>query len=76
MLDKIAYWHSEILSSGKYKGLPYIVLVGLAKTLGGEVRISDEHDDFVWLTRNKVFDYDLVPETRAALGVLSDNIAK
>ena len=40
------------------------------------MRISDEHDDFVWLTRNKVFDYDLVPETRAALGVLSDNIAK
>lgn len=76
LLDKIAYWHSEILSSGKYKGLPYIVLVGLAKTLGGEVRISDEHDDFVWLTRNKVFDYDLVPETRAALGVLSDKIAK
>lgn len=70
LTDKLSYWHSEVLSSGKYKGLPYVVLVGMAKSLGGKIRLSEEHQDYAWVTKEDLFDYDLVNETRAALGVL------
>ena len=73
--DKVAYWHSEILTSGKYKGLPYIVLVGLAKSIGGKVTLSNEHNDFAWVTKKEALQYDLVQETRAALTVLSSKIS-
>lgn len=73
-MDKTAYWHSEIISSGKYKGLPYIVLVGLAKSLGAKVKLSNEHEDYCWVRKNNIFEYDLVPETRSALVVLGDKI--
>lgn len=75
LTDKIAYWHSEIISSGKYKGLPYIVIVGLAKSIGGKVLISEEHSDYVWVCKEEAFKYDLVHETRAALTVLCEKIS-
>lgn len=74
--DKVAYWHSEIISSGKYKGLPYVVLVGLAKSIGNDVKLSNEHEDYAWVSKDQLLEYDLVPETKAALIVLSDKISK
>lgn len=73
--DKVAYWHSEILTKGKYKGLPYIVLIGLANSIGGNVILSTEHDDYAWVSKSDIFDYDLVHETRSALTVLSSKIS-
>jgi 8-oxo-dGTP diphosphatase len=73
-IDKTAYWHSEILTKGRYKGLPYIVLVGITKSLGGNIRLSEEHDDHAWVSKEKIFDYDLVDSTRAALSVLIEKI--
>lgn len=72
--NKVVYWHSEIISSGKYKGLPYIVLVGVAKPVGGRVRLSEEHEEYAWLSREEFFDYDLVPQTRSALSVLEGTV--
>ena len=69
-VDKIAYWHSEILTKGKYKGLPYVVLVGIVNNVGGRVALSDEHSDYAWVSCRKALDYDLVPETRSAISVL------
>jgi len=73
--DKVVYWHSKILSSGKYKGLPYVVLVGMTKSLGGKVKISFEHDEFNWVSKEEIFDYDLVNETRASLSVLEKKLS-
>ena len=73
--DKIVYWHSKINSNGKYKGLPYIVLIGLVNSIGREVKLSEEHDDYVWTTKDDVFDYDLIHETRLALTVLGSKIS-
>ena len=73
--DKVAYWHSKILTKGKYKGLPYIVLIGLANSIGGEVKLSKEHDDYAWVSKDEVFSYDLVHQTRLALTVLSNKIS-
>lgn len=74
--DKTAYWNSHIISSGKYKGLPYIVLVGIVKSLGGKVSLSEEHDDFAWVKIDLALKYDLVPESRAALTVLGEKLIK
>lgn len=73
-MDKVAYWHSEIISSGKYKGLPYIVLIGISRSIGGQVKISREHQDFKWIKAKDAIKYDLVPETRSALTVLSSKL--
>ncbi|MBU0534861.1 NUDIX domain-containing protein [Patescibacteria group bacterium] len=73
--DKIAYWRSEIISSGKYKGLPYVILVGLSKSVGGEVAISSEHSDFKWLRVKEALKYDLVIESRTALVVLVNKLS-
>ncbi len=71
-VNRVAYWHSEVISSGKYKGLPYIVLVGITKCIGGTVSLSLEHRDFKWVKFDRFGDYELTPETRAALLVLKD----
>jgi 8-oxo-dGTP diphosphatase len=72
--ERLSYWNSSMITSGKYKGLPYIVLVGIAKSIGGEVSLSNEHDAYVWVSMDKAFEYDLVSETRVALKVLSKKL--
>lgn len=72
--ERLSYWNSSMITSGKYKGLPYIVLVGIAKSIGGEVSLSIEHDAYVWVSMDKAFEYDLVSETRIALKVLSKKL--
>lgn len=68
LIDKIAYWHSTIVKEGKYEGLPYIVIVGVAKpVMEKEITLSDENSDFKWVSYEESLEYDLVPETRNAL---------
>jgi 8-oxo-dGTP diphosphatase len=72
--DKIAYWHSEIVASGKYKGLPYVVLVGITKSVGGKVMLSPEHQHFEWVKVRAALKLDLAPETRSAVNVLASKL--
>ena len=74
-LDKIAFCHHETIMSGKYKNLPYILLVGIAKALSDTVSLSNEHDNYAWVNRDKVLEYDLMPECRSAFIVLNTKIA-
>ena len=59
--------HSEILTQGKYAGLPYVAVTGIGRKVGGEVRLSEEHDDFAWVDYEKTFEYELKYEVRKAL---------
>ncbi len=52
------------------------MLVGVAKLLGGTIKLSEEHEEFAWLNREQALDYDLVSETRAAISILSKKISK
>lgn len=36
-----------------------------ARAIGGEVRLSDEHDEFVWTPRSELFDMDLSDQLKA-----------
>lgn len=72
-IDKVVYLHNEIISTKKYRGMPYIVLVGRARLVGGAIRLSEEHDEFKWVTCDEALKYDLTPESRGAISVLSRN---
>lgn len=71
---RIAYTESSIIPRGKYKGLPYVVIIGVGKMIGGELKLSEEHTDFKWVTTKEAFEMDLKNEIRKSLIVLAKNI--
>lgn len=64
---RIAYAQSEIITKGKYAALPYVVLVGIADLIGGNLRLSEEHQDFRWVTPKGALRFTLTQESAAAL---------
>ena len=74
-VNRVAYFESRILTSYKYQGMPYIVLVGISKILGGKkVVLSEEHQNFAWVTPKEALTYDLTSETRKAILALENNL--
>lgn len=63
----LAYTVSFLITDGKYAGMPYVALFSLAKIVSGSVKISDEHEDFVWCSYGDCYNYELTNETREAL---------
>ncbi|NCT55455.1 NUDIX domain-containing protein [bacterium] len=75
-VNRVAYYNSGILPVGKYKGLTYVQLFGVTKKIAGTVKLSAEHDSYVWVSVNKALkDYDLTEETRKALIILDKTIS-
>ncbi len=74
--ERLVFAHSEIIDNGPYRGLPYILLFSIGKMIGGKLIISDEHDEFVWVTYNEALDYNLGPNIRKALIVLEQHLKK
>jgi len=68
----IVYSDSYVINDGKYKGLPYVLLVGIGKVVGGSLSLSHEHDDSAWEDYQQVFEYDLTPESEKALRALGN----
>jgi len=75
-INRVVYYESQITSMKKYSGLPYIVLIGLAKKIGGEVKLSEEHSDYAWVKPKKALTYNLTSETEKALLVLKETFPK
>lgn len=65
---------SFVLGNGKYAGLTYLVLFGVCKLIGGELKLSEEHSDSVWVSADKALDYELTPETHKALIILKAHL--
>lgn len=65
--DSTTFTESYVISTGKYAGLPYVVIVYKGKIIGGEVKLSHEHSDFCWCTKKDALDKDLSVETRKAI---------
>ena len=68
----LVYADSYIISEGKYVGMPYICLFGIAKSEGGKLKLSFEHSDYAWVTYDEAMSYEITPETRKALIVLKN----
>lgn len=72
---RVAYYESVFNTTGKYKGLPYICLTGIARVEGSsQCKMSDEHQAFAWVTLEEAADYEVTQETRKALLALDDLI--
>ena len=61
--NRLAYYESKIVPEGKYKGLPYISLVGIARAQGEKVKLSNEHQDFAWVSLDDIEKYNVIPKT-------------
>jgi 8-oxo-dGTP diphosphatase len=73
-LTRVAFTSSYIVDVGKYKGLPYVVIVGIGKSIGGSVVLSSEHTDYVWVDLKEAMKMPIKEEIRKSLIVLSKNI--
>ena len=71
---RLVYADSYVIGEEPYKGMPYVVLFGLARVVGGRMRLSDEHTDSAWETYEQALDFDLTPEIRKALIVLGSTV--
>ena len=73
---RMAFTESYVIPVGKYKDLPYVVIVGIGKVLGGKFKLSEEHIDYKWVTIKEAYDMPIKGEIRKALIVLSKNFKK
>ena len=73
---RIAFTDSSVIPKGKYKGLPYVVIIGIGKMIGGKFKLSEEHTDFKWVTTAEAYEMPIKDEIRKALIVLSKNFKK
>lgn len=72
---RVAYVESYIVTNSKrYNGLPYVVLVGICKMIGGNLQLSFEHQDYKWVRPKKAYTFNLRDETRKALAALEENL--
>lgn len=70
-IKRLFYVESELIIEGPYAGLPYVVLIGSGRLVGGKLILSKEHDNSTWITPKTAFDFDLKPEIRKALAVFT-----
>ncbi len=61
--------YSEIITTGPYKGLPYVVLIGAGQLCGGRLVLSGEHDDYKWVKLDEALKFPLKPEVQMALNI-------
>lgn len=73
-ISRSVTYQSYILPAGKYKGLPYIVLFGLARVVGGRLKLSEEHDGHAWFTFDELLDQELTLQVRKAAIVLESQL--
>ncbi len=70
---RIAYTESSIIARGPYKGLPYVVIIGIGKMIGGKLKLSEEHTDYKWVTYDEAIEMSIKDEIRKSLIVLKKN---
>lgn len=75
-INRIVYYESKITSYKKYRGLPYVVLIGLVKKIGGRVNLSKAHTNYAWASINEALNYKLTEESKKSLLVLQDTFPK
>jgi 8-oxo-dGTP diphosphatase len=66
-LKQLVFFDSDIDHNTKYKGIPYIRLTALYKSETTSVRLSEEHDDYKWLSIEECLKMDLTEFTRKSL---------
>ena len=62
-----AFVESYIIGKGKFIGLPYVLLISIGRYIGGEVKLSAEHDAWRWVTKEEALKMKLKDDIRKAI---------
>ena len=65
---------TKMLASGSYAGMACVLIVGEAKVIGGKLKLSEEHDDYKWVTIEEAFDIDVRDTTRKTLALYFEKL--
>jgi len=70
MASEMYYCHSRFVTEeGKYKHHTYIEITAEADFIAGNVKLTEEHLEYIWIDIGNIFTYDLSTESRNALAV-------
>jgi 8-oxo-dGTP diphosphatase len=73
--NRNCFVESYVIGEGKYVGLPYVVIFSIAQPIGGDIRLSDEHQDYRWVDYKQLMnDFNLVDSVRKAAIVLKTHL--
>lgn len=73
---RLAFVDSMIIADGPYRGLPYIVIVGISKLAGGKIKLSEEHDAYKWVSLKEAHNYETKDEIKKSLVVLEKELSQ
>ncbi len=71
-IHPLVFVDSFVIGTGRYKGLPYVVLFSIGQLMGGSFALSEEHMDHAWVTYEEMLARDLTAEVRKATIILRD----
>lgn len=63
---------TKVAREGKYEGLPIVNIVGEAKVIGGQIKLSHEHQDYRWIKPEELKNYSATEITKKAIAALLD----
>jgi 8-oxo-dGTP pyrophosphatase MutT (NUDIX family) len=72
--DRLAYFESVVLTSGKYKGLPYLTIIGISTSKSKKVRLSEEHSEYKWCSVDEAYELETADSTLKAIQTLEDKL--
>lgn len=70
--SRLVFPDSYVIADDPYKGVLHVTLFGVARLIGGTLKLSSEHDDSAWVTYEEMLSYDLTPRVRDAALVLKE----
>ncbi len=68
----ISYVDRKIIVDGKFAGTLCLRIFSVMRLVNGEVRLSPEHESFVWTSYGEMFSYKLTTEVMRAAIVLRE----
>lgn len=74
--ERIVYTESQVIPKGKFKGMPYVVIIGIGRLVGGKIKLSKEHTDYRWVNIKEAYEMSLKEEVHKALIILEKKIPK
>ncbi len=71
-INPLVFADSHVIEDGRYKGFTSVSLFSINKIESGEVVLSEEHTEYVWVGYKDMITMDLTTGVKKASGVLRD----
>jgi len=71
-INPLVFAHSYVIEDGGYKGFTYLSLFSVNKIKLGQVMLSEEHTEHVWVSYRDMITMNLTDEVKKAAEVLRE----